>query len=183
MIQIDNESFDEDIEHFSFDIFHRIADMDELTKLRMLPRLRSATFYDTGLDDRGLSHVADVSTIDNLNLQNTLISDAGLAHLSRLPRLEHLRLKANRQLTNDCIAHLLRLSAVENLQLHETSIDQRGLDQLAALTNLRDLLVNIEDDNYSFDALLALSARMPGCTILAKGRGEFRRGAFHGSWD
>ena len=54
LVQIDKHSFDTTIEHFSFPPFHRIEDMGELTKLSFLPRLRSATFTGTGLDDRGL---------------------------------------------------------------------------------------------------------------------------------
>ncbi len=182
VIDIDGESFDPEIEHFAFSLYHRIANMDELAKLRSLTRLVSASFMATGLDDRGLSHVADVPTIENLNLQDTAITNDGLAHLRRLPRLQYLRLKDNPQLTNACIRHLLPLSALVDLGIHETSIDQRGVDRLTGLTSLRDLCIYVRDGNYRFDALLALSSRMPWCRILAKGRGEFYDGAFVGTW-
>jgi hypothetical protein len=182
MIEIDGESFDPAIEHFAFAMYHRIANMDELVKLRGLVHVTSASFVATELDDRGLSHVAEVLTIENLNLQDTKITNDGLAHLARLPRLRHLRLKENPQLTNASIRHFLRLPALVNLQIHETSINQRGIDRLTGLTSLRDLCIYVVDDNYDFDALLALSARMPWCRILAKGRGEFHDGAFVGTW-
>lgn len=182
-IEIENQSFDTAIEHFRFQHYHhRIEDMSELAKLRLLPRLTSANFEGTNLDDRGLMHVVSVPTIDWLDLQGTQISNDGLAHLAALPRLSYLRLKENPQLTNDCIAHLLRLTALENLQVHETSIDQEGLDLLFALPDLRDLCIHVLEDNYSYEGLLALSARMPQCAILAKGLGEFRDGEFHGTW-
>jgi hypothetical protein len=177
-IQIDKHSFDTTIEHFAFPPYHQIEDMGELTKLALLPHLGSATFTGTGLDDRGLAGVCRASTIENLNLQGTTVSNDGLACLASLPQLHHLRLKDNRQLTNGCIPHILRLGALVDLQIHETSIDQAGVDQLATLPNLRDLCLYVEGDNYSFEALLQLSARMPRCTILAKGRGEFLAGAF-----
>ncbi|MCA9678476.1 MAG: hypothetical protein H6708_17370 [Kofleriaceae bacterium] len=182
LVQIDKHSFDTTIEHFSFPPFHRIEDMGELTKLSFLPRLRSATFTGTGLDDRGLLGVCGASTIENLDLQDTKVSNDGLACLARLPNLRHLRLKDNRQLTNACIPTILQLRALVDLQVHETSIDQAGVNQLVTLSNLRDLCVYVEDDNYSFEELLQLSARMPRCTILAKGRGEFLGGAFEGTW-
>jgi hypothetical protein len=50
------------------------------------------------------------------------------------------------------------------------------------LTSLRDICIDVHDGNYTFDALSALSARMPWCTILAKGRGEFSLGTFDGDW-
>jgi hypothetical protein len=181
VIQIDNTPFDVASEHFSFPLFHVIADMDELAKLRSFPRLTSASFAGTNVDDRGLGHLAGVETLANLNLQDTKISNDGLAHLARLPRLTHLRLKDNRQLTNACIAHVLQLTHLTEIQIHETSIDQRGLDQLVALPSLTDICLDIRNDNYTVDALLALSARMPRCTILAKGRGEFRDGRFDGT--
>jgi len=182
-IQIDGQAFDTTLEYFSFPLYHQIQDMEELAKLRLLSRLTSANFFGTDLDDRGLQHVARVSTLDQLDLQETKITNDGLAHLAKLPLLSYLRLKDNRQLTNDCIPHILRLTALSNLQVHETSIDQAGLNQLATLQNLRDICLYVEDDNYSFQALLELSARMPQCTILAKGRGEFRDGEFDGNWD
>lgn len=181
-VQIDSQVFDAAIEHFSFPLYHEIKNMDELAKLRLLSRLRSANFSGTNLDDRGLLHVAGVATIDHLDLQDTKISNDGLAHLPSLPRLRYLRLKDNRQLTNDCIPHILRLEALVELQIHETSIDQDGVNQLASLQNLRDICLDIWGDNVSFQSLLRLSARMPQCTILVKGRGEFCDGTFDGTW-
>lgn len=181
-LQIDHVSFDTTLDYFAFPLFHHISDMAELARMRDLPRLTGASFAATNLDDDGLFHVAGVPAIENLNLQETKISNDGLAHLARLPRLTHLRLKGNRQLTNRCIPHLVRLQALVDLQIHETSIDQEGLNPLVALSNLRDLCLYVCDDNYSFDALIELSTRMPACTILAKGRGEFCDGSFRGTW-
>ena len=181
-IQIDNQPFDPTIELFSFPLHHVIETMDELAKLRLLGRLKSAGFRGTQLDDRGLAYVAGVSTIDHLDLQETKISNHGIAVLARLPRLNYLRLKDNPQLTNDSIPHLLKLEDLIELQVHETSINQDGVNQLDTLHNLRNLCVDVSDGNYSFPALLELSARMPRCTILAKGRGEFCGGQFDGTW-
>ena len=183
MVEIDQTTFEIDIEYFSFPSFHRIGDMDELAKLSMLPRLRSASFYGTQLDDRGLVHISRVATIENLDLQDTLVTNAGLAHVARLPRLKYLRLKENNQLTNDCVPHILRMTALVDLAIHETSIDQRGANQLTALPNLRDLCVDVHDDKYTFDGLRDLSTRMPSCRILAKSRGEFLAGEFEGVWN
>jgi len=183
IIRIDEESFSSSIEHFSFSIDHdQIVTMDDLRNLRLFSKLESASFCATNLDDVGLEHVSRVPTLENLDLQYTKITDDGLACLQHLPGLKYLRLKENAQLTNACIPHLLRLNALVELQIHETSIDQHGLDRLEGLKNLRHIVLDVWEGNYSFDALLALSTRMPACTILAKGDGEFFQGRFDGVW-
>lgn len=76
-----------------------------------------------------------------------------------------------------------RAQSLVDLQIHETSIDQQGLKQLVVLKNFRDICLPIGNSNYAFDGLLELSGRMPQCTILAKGRGEFFQGKFKGIWE
>ena len=180
-ILINGEAFVDSIGHFSLSGSH-IENMAELAKLRLFPNLSSASFPDTNLDDVGLAHVAQVHTLENLNLQGTQISDDGLACLRALPNLRYLRLKDNPQLTNRCVPHLARLPRLVDLGVHETSIDQHGLEQLVGLGTLRGICVDVSYAKYTFDGLLALSARMPGCTILAKGHGEFLGGQFDGEW-
>jgi hypothetical protein len=180
-VRINQRMFDSSIEHISF-VFEHIENMDELKQLRLFPALTSASFSGTNLDDVGLEHVSQVSSLENLNLQNTSISNDGLACLERLPRLQHLRLKENTQLTNACVPRLLRLERLVDLQIHGTSIDEHGLSQIEGMRNLRDICLDVWNNNYSFDGLLALSARMPACTILAKGQGVFVQGRFEGTW-
>jgi hypothetical protein len=181
VIRVGAESFSSSIEHFSFALDH-IENADDLKNLLLFPNLRSASFGGTNLDDVGLKHVSRVLTLEDLNLQCTSITDDGLAYLENLHGLRHLRLKENPQLTNACVPHLLRLSALVDLQIHETSIDQHGLNRLDSMKNLRGICIDVWRENYSFEMLLALSVRMPACTILAKGRGEFLQGRFDGVW-
>jgi hypothetical protein len=183
LISIDGQLFDPSSEHFSFDWHHMIGDIKELAKLRVFTNLKSASFFGSGLDDVGLRYVSDIPTIENLDLQNTMISNEGLSVLERLPDLKYLRLKENAQLSNECIPHLLKLKQLVNLQIHETSIDQYGVNQLVVVDTLRDVCLDVWKDNYSFDELLDLSIRMPRCRLLAKGRGEFFQGEFCGTWD
>lgn len=181
IVTINGHPFDASIEHVFLPL-GKLDDMSELRKLELFAQLQSASFAGTNLDDAGLAHVARVKTIENLNLQETEVSDAGLAALASLPNLRYLRLKGNSQLTNACVPQLQRLTRLVDLQIHETSIDETGLRELTGLANLRDICVYVEQGNYSFDGLLALSARLPGCTILAKGCGEFLDGVFDGEW-
>lgn len=182
-IHVDGQPFDAGIEHFSFPLYHRIERMDELRKLALFPNLTSASFCGTNLDDVGLEHVSQAATLENLDLQDTNISNDGLAHLAGLSRLKSVRLKENSQLTNECIPHLLRLESLTDLGIHETSIGQDGLKHLADMKTLKDICVDVGwNGNYTRDGLLALSMRMPDCTILAKGCGTFFQGQFDGEW-
>ncbi len=178
---VNGQAFDRSISHFSFDSLH-IGRMEELAKLSGFASLRSASFCDTNLNDDGLRHLANATTIENLNLQYTQISNQGLAFLAGMPRLTDLRLKGNDQLTSDCIVHLLKLGNLENLQIHETSIDQSGLDRLAPMAQLRDLCIDEWNEHLSFESLQALSRQMPLCLILVKGKGQFCDGVFSGKW-
>jgi hypothetical protein len=167
LISIDGKLFDPSIAYFSFGLYHQIGDMRELAKLRGFANLKSANFCGSGLDDVGLRYVSAVPTIESLDLQDTRISNDGLRGLERLPNLKYLRLKENSQLSNECVPHLLKI---------------KRLVDLTVMGTLTDICLDVWGDNYSFDALLDLSARMPQCRILAKGRGEFWQGEFSGTW-
>lgn len=186
MIEIDGQIFAEDIRHFSFPVWHRITNMASLVRLQEFSSLSSASFTGTGLDDIGLSLVCRVSTIDNLNLQDTQITDQGLQALVKLPALKSLRLKENPQLGNACMPFLASIKSLTELQLHETGIDAEGLNLLTGLKQLEDLCLDAENfgpyPTDCRDQLIALSARLPECRILVKGHGEALGGEIIGNW-
>ena len=181
VVHINREAFDRSIRHFWLSSSH-IENMAELEKLRSFPALQSASFSGTNLDDAGLELVSRVETLENLDLQETQITNDGLVCLENLPRLQYLRLKGNTQLDNGCVSRLLRLVGLVDLGIHETAIDENGLRALVPMTNLRDICLDVWNGNYSFEALIEVSTRMPACRILAKGHGEFFQGKFDGSW-
>jgi len=148
--------------------------MTELRRLRALPRLRAASFYDFPIDDPALVLLCEVPTLENLVLQSTRVSNAGLSQLARLPALAHLRLKDNRQLDDECVPHLLALPCLHSLQVHETSITAIGLARLAGLPRLRELCV--DDETGTEAELRELSMLMPRCEILVKGWGALLAG-------
>ncbi|MCI5057245.1 MAG: hypothetical protein MRY83_14115 [Flavobacteriales bacterium] len=155
--------------------------MSELKKMSAFPRLTSASFSGTNLNDHGLKILSSFDKLENLDLQETDISNFGISYLKSLKTLKHLRLKENPQLDNECVSYLNDCKCLINLQIHETNINEVGLLQLH-IKGLQDVLVNIDDDNYSFQFLMSYSKRYPKCTILAKGKGEFFNGTFKGTW-
>ena len=122
------------------------------------------------------AHICDCPGIDNLVVQNTCLGDPGLRHLARRPALTHLRLEDNFQLTDACRARRAALVELVNLQILATSIGRAGLELLVGLGRLADLLVDLDDGHLTEAERLAVSARMPTCTILVKGHGVFEAG-------
>ena len=141
-----------------------------------------ASFSCSDLDDEGLSTVSDYIEIENLNLQETEITNNGIKYLKKLKYLNILRLKGNPQLTNECIPYLTDLENLQELQIHETSIDQDGLEKLVVLEHLENIVLEVWENNFTYEGLLKFSIAMPNCTILAKGDGEFHNGKFNGKW-
>jgi len=181
-IKICDTFFDKNLTHFRFRFLENIINMNDLVHLKEFPNLDSASFNDTNLNDIGLKYIVECKQIDNLNLQLTKVTDTGLALLSQLKDLKYLRLKENHQLTNNCIKHINELENLIDLQIQDTNIDQFGLEQLA-LTKLESLIVDVWQENHSFNSLITLSRRLPNSNIVAKGKGEFYNGKFNGNWD
>jgi len=181
-IKICGETFDKNSSHFRFRTIGRIPKMKVLKQLKEFENLTSVSFNDTNLDDKGLAYIVECEHIDNLNLQLTKVSDKGLALLANLKDLKYLRLKENHQLTNNCMQHINKLKNLIDLQIHDTNIDKFGLEELD-LKHLESLIVDIWENNHSYESLLSLSKRLPKCCIVAKGRGEFNNGVFDGEWD
>ena len=115
----------------------------------------------TPIDDEGLVHLVEATSIESLTLQSTALSNEGLRSLARLPRFTHLRLKDNPQLDDRALPHLRALATLGSLQVHETSITTAGLAHLASLPALRDLCVDTETGTFA--ALRELSLRLPRC--------------------
>lgn len=182
MIQIDGQEFDLSASRISFDSLRTIRNMEELQKLSALRLLKSVNFCGTNLNDIGLRFISTLKTLEHLDLQETEITNQGLAPLSQMPNLKMLRLKGNAQLTNGCMRHIREIRALTELQIQETSIDQDGLMEVVSMPQLREVCIEVWGRNYTFEGLQKLSAQMPMCTFLVKGKGEFINGAFKGVW-
>ena len=181
-IEICGQKFNRSITHFSFEWpLNKIEDMNELQKLSNFRDLTSASFSGTNLNDFGLSIISQCENIDNLNLQETEITNHGISHLKNLKKLKFLRLKENVQLNNSCVPFLNLCHELIDLQIHETSINEDGLGDIN-IAGLKDLIINVWENNDTFEFLKDYSTKYPKCTILVKGKGEFFNGNFEGEW-
>jgi hypothetical protein len=99
-----------------------LAHLEGLTGLRKL-------YISGDISDLGLAHVAMLTSLDQLRLNNTQITDAGLRHLRALPNLKCLALE-HTQVTDASIPELKRLVGLSRLSLHRTEITTDGIGEL-----------------------------------------------------
>ncbi|MHC4889984.1 MAG: leucine-rich repeat domain-containing protein [Planctomycetota bacterium] len=96
--------------------------------------------------DKHLAHLAELTTIEELNLSDTLVGDAGLEHLTGMIKLKKLDL-GNRyypvsdKITDAGMVHLNNLKSLEELKLAYDGVTDIGLSQLAGLNALKKLNV------------------------------------------
>ena len=86
--------------------------------------------------DADLSHIAGLTELTFLNLEDSPITDAGLIHLKNLTKLKLLILDGT-QVTDAGVVHLADLAELEQLKLNETQVSDAGLVNLKKLSNLR----------------------------------------------
>ena len=121
-----------------------------------------AKLADLEITDAGLTHLAGLTQLHHLGLNNTRITDGGLAHLAGLTQLRWLRLD-NTRIADGGLAHLAGLTQLEELDLSNTKITDAGLDRLGGLIRLRALY--LESTRIS-DAGLANVAGWPQLQCL-----------------
>ena len=95
----------------------------------------------TGISDQGLEALGQISRLRRLDLSDTQVTDQGLAHLSGLGGLASLEL-SNTQVTDAGLVHVKQLSSLLSLDLSNTRVTDAGLAHLANLPELRSLWVS-----------------------------------------
>lgn len=90
------------------------------------------------ISDQTLEHVRQLSQLRDLNLSGTQITDAGLLRLAPLGELRNLTLSSS-GVTDAGLAVLAAFSHLESLQLHGSGISNAGLSHLGHCRELRSL--------------------------------------------
>ncbi len=146
------------------------ASDDALQSVAQLKDLEVLMIWDANrLTDEGMKHLAGLSKLQYLHINNGGLGDAALAVFSRLPRLERLSLQGNsfsddglkalagmkqlkalwigmnhRPITDAGVRHLSGLTALEELDLQRCQVGDAGIAALKNLKHLR-VLVLMED--------------------------------------
>ena len=103
-----------------------------------LTRLRELHLDDSSITDAGLESLARMTQLRILSLRETDVTDAGLRHLTGMSELRELTLDMTR-VTSAGLKHLAGLTQLQELRLSHTPVSNAGLVHLANLTQLKHL--------------------------------------------
>jgi hypothetical protein len=102
-----------------------------LINLRHFPRM----FLDvrtTMINDVGMEQLAQLDSLEGLNVSETPITIAGLRHVGGMSRLKLLNLTCTHHCGDDAVVHLIRLERLDDLRLQGTEVSDAGVSSLAA---------------------------------------------------
>ncbi len=113
-----------------------------MRRLRSLPRLPQLDFgvevECDAVSDAGLSHVAGLKQMRDLDLSHCRVTVAGLKHLAGLTGLRRLDLSGC-DITDEGLSHLAGLTNLEYLDADHNQVSDTGLKYLSGLSRLESL--------------------------------------------
>lgn len=108
---------------------HQFPDDEDLAGLSNLTNLEHLSVEGSLITDDGLALLKNFSNLRSLDLRYSLIKGPGLKHLRELPRLEQLCLMDN-ELTDDCVSTLLELKSLKVISLDRTFVSSIRISEL-----------------------------------------------------
>jgi uncharacterized membrane protein len=103
---------------------------NQLAELKIIyPHLNKASFIGSDITDDAFYHLAQMTSLKELFLQQTQIKGAGLIHLSKLKQLKLLDLSQT-DLTDGNLLHVLQISSLEDLFLYETKTSKEVIEAI-----------------------------------------------------
>lgn len=138
-----------------------------LRRLAKLPRLRGLYLGlagTPGVTDQGLSHLCGHKALRKLAIyEGRGISDVGVEHLATLSQLESLKINDTR-VTDEGLKDLARLRHLHTLDLFCAKVTDRGLDHVKTMKVLRRL--NVRGTGVSEAKVAELEAVIPGLKVM-----------------
>lgn len=121
----------------------RLLDMESLSALSQVPRLRGLSLEEVALSDSVLEHVAAIPSLEELALESCSIAPSGAAILARSQALRKLTIAMSPSVTDAVLTELVRLNGLEKLTLF--IVDGISADGVAAFKAARpDVVVDYE---------------------------------------
>lgn len=113
--------------------FHCTVTNNGISCIRLLSRLEDLSLAELSVADDWLPPLADLTTVQRLYLNGTMISAVGLKHLQGWTSLKALRLKRAPNIKDDALAIISRFTKLEELDLTGTGTSDSGLLTLNGL--------------------------------------------------
>lgn len=98
-------------------------------------RLLTLDVSRSGIGDRDLAHLRDITSLRILDLSGTAVTDVGLLHLQGMAELDSLALW-DTAVTDEGLRMVGRLTNLRQLGLGNTGVSDAGLEHLASLRRL-----------------------------------------------
>lgn len=147
-----------------------------LAHLKKLPLLRELSLREIGLNDDAMKVVGELAGLEDIYLDEPMVTDAGIAHLSGLKQLARLRVN-DEKLTKACLPAVAALTELRELELRSVlySPDDQMMELLSRLVHLRKLhFSGVKLTNAAADSL----AKMKGLEQLDMHSVKFDDAAF-----
>ena len=127
-------------------------------ELHLIPeKVGRFNYRDSEIDDEFLFWITlRIKIIDQLDLDNTLITNEGVKHLSKMEAIRELRFKGCRGINNGCMKYLNKITSLELLHLGSTTIDLDDVKELSSLQNLKLLLVSSSESEAAIKEKVAV---------------------------
>lgn len=120
--------------------FTGVCEAEYLSALRELKRLRTLHLCDTFLTNEGVGELSSLK-LTTLTLSRTSIDDVAMAHLAEMATLEWLDVEEN-EVTDDGLGYLAGLTRLKHLNLTRTKITNAGLATVGAMSLLEELYLS-----------------------------------------
>jgi uncharacterized membrane protein len=117
------------------------GDNDLLAVQPLFPNITKASFIASNITDDAFYHIAQMTSLRELYLQQTQIKGPGLVHLTNLQNLKLLDVSKT-NINDGHLLHILQFRALEDLYINETNISKEVVE--AIQQNKPDLKIHLE---------------------------------------
>jgi Leucine-rich repeat (LRR) protein len=139
--------------------------------LSTMASLKKINLGGHGITDKSMARLAQMKSLERLEILSNNVTDAGMEKLSHCPNLKSLKLTGT-PITDEGLPHLTKIKTLNKLDLNSTQVTGKGLAVLKALPQLTEfsfLIGNLGEDATSnigqIKTLTYLSLRFDGSDL------------------
>lgn len=134
--------------------------------LQKFPKLKQIEIHSWRMTDKSVKNICELTTLEDLFLQDVSVTDASAKRLGQLSKLKRLGLQGDR-LSDIGLSELANLQNLEALATSSPQVTDEGICQLSALPKLRQL--NIGGTKITDTGLKKLVSMRTGILIVFDG--------------
>jgi Leucine-rich repeat (LRR) protein len=121
-----------------------ISHLIKLKSLRQLTLVKSPYSKKERITEKAAPYLAQIKTLEYLEVENITLTDYAVSELSKLPNLKSLYATTGRTgkpITDQGLQHLSKIKSLELLDISTDAVTDKGLAALAQLPNLKRLFM------------------------------------------